>query len=172
MAYTEQQKQDHIRELQGYLHSLSHTQNLPHVSADGFYGVQTADTVREFQKQHQLRPTGEVNSATWNAIAQAHQKELGVPTFAAVVFPTGVQSYAIGASGTEVFLIQALLMAVHTIFRSLPAVTVHGTYDDKTRHAVEQFQALAALPTSGIVDPQTWNHLLAASETSYVPINR
>ena len=41
MAYTELQKQQHIRELQGYLHGISHIQQLPHVIPDGIYGEKT-----------------------------------------------------------------------------------------------------------------------------------
>lgn len=163
MAYTEQQKRDHIRELQGYLHSLSHVQNLPHVSADGIYGVHTAEAVREFQKQNQLRPTGETNSATWNAIVNAYQTDVGIPAFSVTIFPTSIRSHSLGSNGTEVYLIQALLQAIHETFAEIPAVTVNGLFDDQTKHAVEQFQNYTKLPSSGTVDSETWNRLLAAS---------
>ena len=47
MAYTEQDRRNHIRELQQYLYSLSFLdETLPRVIPDGIYGRQTALAVR------------------------------------------------------------------------------------------------------------------------------
>ena len=59
MAYTDEQKRQHILELQAYLHGISHQSQLPHLIPDGVYGENTANAVRLFQQQNQLpaRPT-------------------------------------------------------------------------------------------------------------------
>ena len=75
MAYTDEQKRQHILELQAYLHGISHQSQLPHLIPDGVYGENTANAVRLFQQQNQLPPTGETDTATWNAIAQAYRQE-------------------------------------------------------------------------------------------------
>ena len=62
MAYTEQQHQEHIFELQTYLHGLAHFYDLPAVTPDGVYGENTASAVREFQQKNSLRPTGVTNT--------------------------------------------------------------------------------------------------------------
>ena len=65
MAYTEQDRRNHIRELQQYLYSLSFLdETLPRVIPDGIYGRQTALAVRAFQQKNGLRPNGETNRAT------------------------------------------------------------------------------------------------------------
>ena len=70
MAYTELQKQQHIRELQGYLHGISHIQQLPHVIPDGIYGEKTIEAIRQFQQQNHMPATGETDTATQNAVKQ------------------------------------------------------------------------------------------------------
>ncbi len=157
MAYTEQQKSDHIRELQGNLHRLSHVRDLPHLSADGIYGSRTAEAVRAFQKQNGMRPTGEVDSGVWNAIVDA------IRTDTAAAFPTGIRSYASGSDGAVIFLIQAMLLAVHARFDGMPQVAVSGVLDQETKDAVAHFQQHTSLPVSGAVDPATWHRLLAAA---------
>ena len=53
MAYTEQDRRNHIRELQQYLYSLSFLdETLPRVIPDGIYGRQTALAVRAFQQKN------------------------------------------------------------------------------------------------------------------------
>ena len=143
MAYTDEQKRQHILELQAYLHGISHQSQLPHLIPDGVYGENTANAVRLFQQQNQLPPTGETDTATWNAIAQAYRQEVRPTVLHLRLFPTGITAYAPGDKGSAVFVIQ-------------------GVYDTATKNAVQQFQELTPLPPSGTVDAATWNHLLAA----------
>ena len=77
MAYTEQDRRNHIRELQQYLYSLSFLdETLPRVIPDGIYGRQTALAVRAFQQKNGLRPNGETNRATWDAIVNAYRQQI------------------------------------------------------------------------------------------------
>lgn len=89
MAYTELQKQQHIRELQGYLHGISHIQQLPHIIPDGIYGEKTIEAIRQFQQQNHMPATGETDTATWNAVAQAYLQEVRPPVLHLALFPTG-----------------------------------------------------------------------------------
>lgn len=162
MAYTELQKRQHIRELQMFLHGISHTAPLPHLIPDGIYGVQTAEVVRQFQQQNHLPETGKADTETWNALAQAYLQDVRPPTMHLTLFPTGVSAYAPGDSGSAVFLIQGILQALRAAFPEISPVASSGTYDAATQHAVRQFQDYTPLPSDGIVDAATWNHLLAA----------
>ena len=87
MAYTDEQKRQHILELQAYLHGISHQSQLPHLIPDGVYGENTANAVRLFQQQNQLPPTGETDTATWNAIAQAYRQEVRPTVLHLRLFP-------------------------------------------------------------------------------------
>lgn len=106
MAYTDEQKRQHILELQAYLHGISHQSQLPHLIPDGVYGENTANAVRLFQQQNQLPPTGETDTATWNAIAQAYRQEVRPTVLHLRLFPTGITAYAPGDKGSAVFVIQ------------------------------------------------------------------
>lgn len=162
MAYTEEQKRQHIRELQTYLHGLAHVQQLPHISVDGVYGPETSHAVRAFQEQHSLRPTGQTDSATWNAIIHAQLTGVSIPTITVSIFPPGITDYTLGDAGTAVFLIQTLLQAIQSQFFNMPTVEQNGIYDADTQKAITQFQQFTHLAPSGNTDPNTWNHLIAA----------
>lgn len=171
MAYTEEQKRDHIRELQTYLHGLAHVQELPHVIPDGFYGPKTAAAVRDFQQKNQLRPNGAANTATWNALVEAYLEEVVPPLNAIVLFPAGVSRYSLGDKGAGVYLIQGILQAIQSVFSQLPPLQASGVFDNATAHAVEEFQKLTCLEPSGEVDAATWNRLIAAldNEVNVMP---
>ena len=117
---------------------------------------------RLFQQQNQLPPTGETDTATWNAIAQAYRQEVRPTVLHLRLFPTGITAYAPGDKGSAVFVIQGVLQAIHSAFPAVPQVQSSGVYDTATKNAVQQFQELTPLPPSGTVDAATWNHLLAA----------
>lgn len=63
-----------VRTLQQYLNNISilyHT--IPPVQVTGIYGPATAESVRRYQVQFQLPPTGQVDEATWNSIANTYR---------------------------------------------------------------------------------------------------
>ena len=136
MAYTELQKRQHIRELQGYLHGISHIQHMP--------------------------ATGETDTATWNAVAQAYLQEVRPPVLHLALFPTGITAYTLGDTGGAVFVIQGILQAIQNNFPKIPPISNSGVFDTATQNAVKQFQSYTPLPADGVVDAATWNHLLAA----------
>ena len=162
MAYTELQKQQHIRELQGYLHGISHIQQLPHVIPDGIYGEKTIEAIRQFQQQNHMPATGETDTATWNAVAQAYLQEVRPPVLHLALFPTGITAYTLGDTGGAVFVIQGILQAIQNNFPKIPPISNSGVFDTATQKAVKQFQSYTPLPADGVVDAATWNHLLAA----------
>ena len=74
MAFTEDQKREFISELQHYLYVISyHNKKIPHIIADGIYGKETAEAVKIFQREHDIRPTGETDSTTWNEIVSVYK---------------------------------------------------------------------------------------------------
>lgn len=163
MAYTDSQRRQHIREAQTYLHGLSHSdETLPPLIPDGVYGPNTTSAVLAFQKGHQLRPTGEINNATWFALVDAYQDVFGMPQRANPMFPLGTIRYTLGDNGDPIFFIQGALQALRTYFPAVLPVSSTGQFDEATDRAVRQFQAQTALPISGDVTPDTWAVLLSA----------
>lgn len=162
MAYSALQRRQHIQEIQQYLHGLSHIYELPPVIPDGVYGPNTVSAVLAFQKLMRLRPTGEVNTETWNTIVSSFQDGFQIPLRAMPMFPIGTDSYSLGSTGGTIYIIQGVLQALHSYFPALPSVSVNGIFDDNTADAVQQFQTVTALPISGSVTPDTWYYLLSA----------
>ncbi len=162
MAYTPEQKREHVRELQTFLHGLSHTRNMPHVIPDGYYGPNTAAAVHQFQQQNHMSPTGETDTNTWNALVYAFQDEVQTPTVQFSIFPTGIDEHTPGSTGTAIYILQAILQTLERQFVNLPPIENNGVYDAKTEHAIKEFQKNTKLEANGKLDRNTWNHLLAA----------
>ena len=166
MAYTEQQKRSHIRELQTMLYAISfENPAIPRVIPDGIYGESTADAVRAFQQHYGLRVTGEVSSLTWEKIAEVYlalEKSSPIPLEA---FPPVRHAVIVpGAHGLTVLVIQSILHALSEQFDDIPDCPVTGTFDADTVRAVQPFQKLCGLPVTGSVDCQTWNMLAQAGD--------
>lgn len=81
---------------------------------DGYYGPITAAAVRRFQRNNNLAPTGVVNQATWDAIAQAQSGNSyhsgGSPSSNGQRSP-GSGSSANGSSNKHLFLYLGLAAA-------------------------------------------------------------
>ncbi len=163
MAYTEEQKRMHIRELQFYLYHLSRVRGLPSIAVDGFYGTQTTAVVSEFQRQSHLSVTGAVDTETWSTIVAAYRADIEMTDLTAVLFPIGIRKFTTNAKNAMVYLLQATLLSIQATYPNITQVEVTGTYDTKTQQAVAEFQAYTNLPPSGEIDDDTWNRLAAAA---------
>lgn len=62
-----------VRDLQTYLALIATTDgNIPVVTVDGVYGIETRDAIYTFQRLNNIPTTGSVGPVTWNAIAQRY----------------------------------------------------------------------------------------------------
>lgn len=69
-----QESQD-VRDLQTYLALIGRTYTaLPEIPVTGYFGTQTDDAVRAFQKAFGLPQTGSVGAVTWDAIANEYNQ--------------------------------------------------------------------------------------------------
>lgn len=165
MSYTPNQKRDHVKELQEMLGDLSYRDSrLPHIVPDGIYGRETAEAVKAYQQTRGLRPTGEVNHATWNAISAEHYGSFGSEPRRLRVFPKDREHITEGDSGLAVFIVQAMLSELAGIFGNVPAVKVTGYYDQPTMDAVRSFRLMSRNEDDDRVDHATWNSLAGIIE--------
>lgn len=130
---------------------------------NGIFGLDTEDSVREFQEIFNLSVTGEVDKSTWYRIKQYYN---GVKSLADLVsegitiaeatipFATEVSS---GMSGIPVTTIQYYLSIIAYFNGALEPVPRSGTFGPETVLAVERFQGFYGLPVTGVVDTATWN---------------
>ena len=107
---------------------------------DGEFGPLTAQAVELFQLQAGLQVCGRVGRATWQALRQAHLKQLESEHLLSVVrgFDDGVD--------LEVALLQQRLQMV----LGADVVTADGVYGPRTRRAVEAFKRKERLATAAV----------------------
>lgn len=131
----------------------------------GLFSDSTEAAVIEFQKLFDLTPDGIVGSATWYAVARIYAavKRLsdvdseGVPP-EDITLLLG-DSLEEGDTGIGVRELQYLLGFIGAFSPAVRPVDVDGIFGRITRAAVEDFQTDAGLPSTGVVDADTWNAL-------------
>jgi murein L,D-transpeptidase YcbB/YkuD len=108
------------------------------VRIDGDFGWLTEAAVKEYQRQHELKPDGIVGAATWHSLKSLVQ--------------AGVRLLRLHHSGADVHELQGLLQVSDGGY----ALKRDGTFGEKTRQAVLDFQQHHHLKPTGMVDPPTW----------------
>lgn len=165
MAFTSNQKRNHIKELQTYLHAISFFNNkIPRIIPDGFYGKETALAVRAFQREYGLPDTGKTDFATWNKIVGVYKYIQHSNPIAYNIYPSPEYILRQGDSGLLVYILQAMLNDIGKHFDNMPELEVSGKYNKPTIDAVKAFQEKVGLPRNGEVNSGTWNMLVRASE--------
>ncbi|MBR5683556.1 MAG: peptidoglycan-binding protein [Ruminococcus sp.] len=161
MPYTEQQKKEHIRELQSYLYGISlFDRRIPQVLPDGTYDESTMQAVKAFQRAYGLPDTGETDTATWDRIAAVYRDYIEEAPAAYHVFPSRSFKVCRGDSGELVYIIQAMLMKAAAWYDNMPKISVSGEFDEASFRAVRAFQSCCGIAESGTVDCITWNMLV------------
>ena len=132
--------------------------SVQNVEKDGVYGRATEDSVKQFQKTFGISETGVVTPLMWNALYQVYLNIIKsiTPTLPEQGFPGNLKR---GDSGESVRLIQSYLNAISRIYPEIPPVTEDGIFGGDTENAVVQFQRLARLNPTGIIDVATWERI-------------
>lgn len=165
MPFTNEQKREHIRELQRYLHAIDLSRGkLPAVIPDGVYGERTAAAVADFQRENGLPATGKTDSETWDLIVREYLEEMGERPMPLSVFPSADYVCHKGCGGVLVWAIQSILAELGRRYDNMPDIKVNGDYTDETENAVRIFQKICGLSLTGNVDSRTWNLLLVCWE--------
>lgn len=165
MAYTEQQKKEHIRQLQEYLHGIHmHRGKTPTIIPDGIYGNETREAVRQFQQEKGISPTGDTDDVTWNLIVTEFLSGKANPPKPLSIFPSADYVCHKGNSGFVVWAIQIILTELSRRYDNLKKVAVNGDYSDNTAEAVSLFQQIVRLKATGEVDLETWNLMIITME--------
>lgn len=119
--------------------------------------------VREFQNIFNLPVTGIIDKATWYEIRKLYVsvRRLAELTSQGVLIsdiPTDIVSeIEEGQVVPNVQLMQFFLNILSAYYESIPAVDIDGILGPNTRTAIIEFQKTMKLPTTGIIDHETWN---------------
>jgi len=157
VAYTEQDKKDHIREVQGYLRTIDRANDVPaSIIPDGAYGRTTGEAVRRFQREHSLPVTGSVDWDTWSSIAEAYLSALEqLDGGSGIMLAAGGGALKEGDSGERVYILQAVLNTVAGHYSNLDSIEVDGVYGKSTADAVKKLQEIVGEPVNGTADSRT-----------------
>ena len=173
MPYTDEEKKDHIRELQTYLRDIAYVNtDIPPLIPDGIYGRETADAVTAFQNAYGLEPTGAVDEATWYEIHKQHQNAMNYieEPLGIQVFPFSEYIITVGTAGTAVAMLQLMMNGIAGLYANLPPLNVTGTFDQNSKRAVEMFQIILGIIPTGEVDAATWNLITEVFNKHYPDI--
>ena len=140
----------YIMELQGYLRAIQRERyGTTIVPMDGFYGMDTAAGVRQFQQAEGIADTGVTDRTTWDAVYVVYQEmeQQQAP-------PTPIQGLRQpilqpGDDGDDVLFLNAMLGLSGTV------------YTTDTEEAVRTIQQVSFLPITGHTDTATWNAVVA-----------
>lgn len=103
------------------------------LAVDGYFGSQTQNVVKKFQRSRGLSVDGVVGRRTWERLVVRVHK---------------------GSRGNAVRAVQVMLNRFDS------PVAVDGVFSDQTRLAVRKFQANQNLRVDGVVGPTTWRKLI------------
>lgn len=149
-----------VQQIQYYLSVIATYNNAISTidSIDSFFGNQTSNAVRSFQKTYGLTQDGIVGETTWNKIYEVYSSIQGsintnqIPAYPGLVIQKG-------ATGDDVLAIQEALNTVSTINSNIPVIVEDGIFGDFTEASVIAFQNAFGLTPDGIVGPLTWEEL-------------
>ncbi len=148
-----------VLDLQNMLRTISHyTQSISNVVPDGIFGVSTQNSVLDFQKAYGLEQTGEVDNKTWDKIRDAYNNVITIysPPQPGIIV---ADSIYIDREDEllELFVIQAMILALSRVYSNIPDVDVTGRHDDKSVVAVTTLQEIFSLEPTGVIDTITFN---------------
>ncbi|MBO5110684.1 MAG: peptidoglycan-binding protein [Clostridia bacterium] len=161
---------DDVRQVQIRLNRIS--KNYPSIpkirNADGIFGPETEEAVREFQRIFSLDPDGIVGKATWYSIQRIYfavkkisdlSSEGISVTDVTPIFDTELSE---GSTSDGVRELQFFLSFLSLYNSAIPALIIDGIFGPATERAVRVFQNIYALPETGVVDTRTWDTLYRA----------
>lgn len=164
MPYSDNQKRQHIIEVQRYLHAIAlMNEKIPVVIPNGVYGNETRIAVTAFQREYSLKETGTVDAITWNKIVEVYKGLFHSLPEPYPAFPSEKFVCEKGSYGQLVYIIQALLYGMGQSYDNFPKINVCGHFNDETVSIVTSFQKFCGLPQNGKVDCATWNMLVSCS---------
>ena len=151
-----------VRNLQYFLAVIgAYYEQVPPIPITGYFGEQTENSVKAFQRVYGLPETGIVNRQTWEDIFRAYDGIVqSVPITAGndVILYQG-RILQEGMTSDSVRILQEYLTYIHETYPDIPAVNNTGYFGPVTRSAVIAFQNRFGIQPTGVVGAVTWNEI-------------
>lgn len=158
-----------VTEMQYYLHLLSdYYSSIPSIEYTGFFGAETTEAVRAFQRQSELDPDGIIDNVTYDRIYSDH---IQLQTIDGPVNSYNISGYpgynlVFGNTGENVVKIQFWLNYLGLFFEDITSPPIDGIFGRNTLQSVFEFQVEVNLDVTGEVDEATWNALIINYKTA------
>ncbi len=162
MTYQNDDRIAVVKHIQQLLRTIQiHKGNGVTVPIDGLYQESTKNAVIEIQKENGLKPTGEVDKATYDklyelALEAEFEESEPLPLY---LLQKG-QSVSKGEKSDTVMIIQAILNVLTVGYDDYSPLTLNGEFDNETENAIRRFQMRNGIEANGIVNKITWNALI------------
>lgn len=116
---------------------------------DGFYGANTYASVKSFQKHYNLPETGNTDYTTWIRIVQEYN------ALAPISNSLPLPEKPTYDSTAEIYLIQAMLLALSQQYVSIRQLSLTGVLDNTTTNTLKQIQQISGIERTGLPDRLT-----------------
>ena len=157
---TEGQQSEYVSLIQYFLSFIAIYENsIPTVAIDGIFGPATKRAVEAFQALSDLPVTGTIDLETYTALYDAYRgiiNSLPDSAFIGIARPYPGFQLVIGSEGDDVEALQTYLNVIGTVYSAIPPISADGIYGPATADAVSAFQTEFGLPSTGIVNAETW----------------
>lgn len=151
-----------VRNLQYFLAVIgAYYEQVPPVPITGYFGEQTENSVKAFQRVYGLPETGIVDRQTWEDIYRAYDGIVqSVPVTAGndVILYQG-RILQEGMTSDSIRILQEYLTFIHETYPDIPAVNNTGYFGPVTKSAVIAFQNRFGIKPTGVVGAVTWNEI-------------
>lgn len=150
-----------VRNLQYYLAVIgAYYEAVKPVEITGYFGEETEESLKSFQRVFGLPQTGALNRDTNNDLYRAYMGivEAVRPEYTAVALYPGTVLRE-GASGDSVRIMQEYLTFIHETYPEIPAVNNTGYFGPMTKRSVMEFQRVFGINPTGIIGGVTWDSI-------------
>ena len=156
----------YIIELQGYLRTIQRArQGNTTVPQDGYYGPNTTKAVRQFQQEEGLPVTGQVDSATWEALYRVYAAIITSAQPPTPIAGKGSAPLTEGDRGDPVLFLNAMIGRLARVYDNILYTPPDALYTASTAYAVRGIQEWANLPVTGETDTATWDIITTVYNT-------
>jgi hypothetical protein len=134
---------------------------LPRLIPNGVFGADTLEAVMLFQRDYAPPVTGVVDQGTWDAIVEQSalvRQRLSPPRKVSGLRDRNSR-VGVGACSPELYLVQAIFLALSALFEGVAGEPVTGVNSPGTAANLRWLQGRSALPEDGILDKESWNAL-------------
>lgn len=138
---------------------------------NGYFGADTQNAVRVFQRTFNLVQDGIVGRSTWNKISQVFTAVTGLAALGGEGERIGLSPnpptvvIRQGSRGADVIHAQFLLDYIAQFYPDIPAPLMDSIFGASTTDAVRAFQRRFGLTVDGVVGPNTWRRLYEVFRT-------